>query len=437
MTAQVVNSMLPNKAPDKVMKAKMSLPKEQFSTVMNEVTGSSNAKEHVNKTTEISKDRINKAMNATSKVVLNEPTEDLSVIKDMGPTKTVSELYQQLKQLGGKEDDLSLSIQDMLKEILDISDEELTELMAESGLVVGDLLHQDNLVNLVLQSEQASDIGQALINEELADKLQSLYDKLNEIVMQYTEEVNILMPNPDSIMSDPVALQGDNKESSEDMFTVEVPKATEDEAAKVIIVKEQFANSTDDGLLNRATDNNQETVSTQANQQVAVNFLEQVNAQLEESLMKTDEIVSPREIVDQIVNRIKISLSPDQTSMELLLNPEHLGSVHVTVAAKNGLMTAQFAVGNEAAKEAIEASVNLLKQQFEEQGIKVNEVEVTISNYSHQFNSESESQRQYEEAQSKKRAFRYDAGEEGDMIATLDEVRNRMYMEESSVNYTA
>ena len=93
-----------------------------------------------------------------------------------------------------------------------------------------------------------------------------------------------------------------------------------------------------------------------------------------------------REIANQIIERIRVTIQPEQTSMELQLNPEHLGKVNLSVQSKNGVMTAQFVVQNEVSKEAIESQLHTLKEALNQQGIRVEEIEVTIAAYSFQQN---------------------------------------------------
>ncbi len=76
--------------------------------------------------------------------------------------------------------------------------------------------------------------------------------------------------------------------------------------------------------------------------------------------------------------------------MELQLHPASLGTVNVQIASKDGVITAQFTTQNETVRAVIETQMIQLKNQFEEQGIKVDAVEVTVANheYGHQFSQE-------------------------------------------------
>jgi len=94
-----------------------------------------------------------------------------------------------------------------------------------------------------------------------------------------------------------------------------------------------------------------------------------------------ERFTSTEEIMNQITEYIRINLKSDMQEMELQLHPASLGSVNVQLAAKDGVITAQFTAQNETVKAAIESQLVQLRTQLEEQGIKVDAVEVTVANY--------------------------------------------------------
>ena len=99
------------------------------------------------------------------------------------------------------------------------------------------------------------------------------------------------------------------------------------------------------------------------------------------------QVTNLREIANQIVDRIKVSVTPDQSSMELQLNPENLGKVNLSIQSKQGIMTAHFVVQNEISKEAIESQIQTLRDTLHQQGIKVEAIEVTVSSNAFDQNS--------------------------------------------------
>ena len=112
--------------------------------------------------------------------------------------------------------------------------------------------------------------------------------------------------------------------------------------------------------------------------------------------------VDPMELVRQIVEKIKVKVDMNTTSMELLLNPESLGKVNLQVVSKNGVMTAQFTAETEAAKVAIESQLTVLKENLQNQGLKVEAIEVAVGTF--EFNqSDNQSKEQNQQSASKKK----------------------------------
>ena len=98
--------------------------------------------------------------------------------------------------------------------------------------------------------------------------------------------------------------------------------------------------------------------------------------------------VNTDEILKQIGEYVKVNAKPGMTQMEMQLNPENLGSVHIQVTAKAGSITAVITAQNEAVKQALESQVVQLKENLNEQGVKVEAVEVTIESHEFERNPE-------------------------------------------------
>lgn len=109
-----------------------------------------------------------------------------------------------------------------------------------------------------------------------------------------------------------------------------------------------------------------------------------------EPVVNSYQSVQTQEIMDQITDYMKINLKADVQEIEMQLHPASLGTVNVQIASKDGAVTAQFTTQNEAVRAVIETQLVQLKQQFEEQGIKVDAVEVMVADheYGRQFSQE-------------------------------------------------
>lgn len=88
--------------------------------------------------------------------------------------------------------------------------------------------------------------------------------------------------------------------------------------------------------------------------------------------------VNPVEVVRQVVDAVKVIQKESLQSIEVQLNPENLGKLHITVSARNGVLTAEIATQNEQVKRAVESQMSMLKENLESQGIKVDAVEITV-----------------------------------------------------------
>ncbi len=110
-----------------------------------------------------------------------------------------------------------------------------------------------------------------------------------------------------------------------------------------------------------------------------------------------------REIINQIVEQIKVSVKPDTSSMEIQLNPEHLGKINLQVVAKDGVLSAQFTAQTQIAKEAIESQIVTLKENLNNQGLKVEAIEVTIGTSGFDQSNQANSSNQGESKQSKRK----------------------------------
>ena len=112
------------------------------------------------------------------------------------------------------------------------------------------------------------------------------------------------------------------------------------------------------------------------------------------------------DIMNQVTEYMKLEARPDMTELELRLHPESLGTLHIHLSAKEGVVTAQFTAENEAVRNVLEAQAIQLKENLNEQGVKVEAVEVTIASHGFErsFAENGEDGGQYEEP--KKRGTR-------------------------------
>ena len=109
--------------------------------------------------------------------------------------------------------------------------------------------------------------------------------------------------------------------------------------------------------------------------------------------------IDVEDIMRQVSHMTRVMVSQAESSIEMQLNPANLGKVYLQVVSREGVITAQLAAQNEAVKEALENQVAILKENMNQQGIKVEAIEVTIASHEFERNLEQNQQGPAEEQQ--------------------------------------
>lgn len=92
---------------------------------------------------------------------------------------------------------------------------------------------------------------------------------------------------------------------------------------------------------------------------------------------QTNQVRETYNVPQQIVEQAKLLQRGTDSQMIIKLNPEHLGQLSLKVSVNgNGGVTATFHTDNAQVRAILETTMTQLKQQLDEQGIKVDNVEV-------------------------------------------------------------
>lgn len=133
-------------------------------------------------------------------------------------------------------------------------------------------------------------------------------------------------------------------------------------------------------------------------QSVMEHMVQTATEQIESVQEKVEVARQVQEIVTQVVEQIKVVVTEDTSEMVIHLNPEHLGKVNLSVVAREGHITAQFVTETELARQALESQIQQLRDTLGEQGLKVDKVEVSVSDFSftqgNSANAEEQKERQ-------------------------------------------
>ena len=301
-------------------------------------------------------------------------------------------------------------IQDIAEE-MDVTPEEVEEAMALLGLTAVQLFDTDHLKQLLLVLSGTADELTLLTDETLYGSLQDLVTTAAESLKGLQEELGLSDEELENLMKQ-IASEQDGSVVEEE---VPAPEETPLEGMKDYTVSVQKDGETvqrkvtvDDANGNRSVQESvtaTERTQTQSGQKMQERdasansgrngneaghaFLQTPEPEMPE-VFRTPEPVpveyrslQTEEIMNQIMEYMKINLKADTQTMELQLHPASLGTLNVQIMAKDGGLTAHFMTQNEAVRAVIETQLIQLKNQFEEQGIKVDAVEVTVANHAY------------------------------------------------------
>ncbi|MDF2906554.1 MAG: hypothetical protein K0R34_1875 [Herbinix sp.] len=343
------------------------------------------------------------AGNQTKKTEDTKQTED---VKDGNSEE--SEIDEEtLEKIAG----LLQAVQQTVMDLLKLTSAELDKLLSEQGLELADLLQPENLQQLVLADSKASNILAILTDENLSDTMNQLLKSVEDLMAD--SGLGLSPEQIEDILDQAKLLQASSQVTSEEEITgekvitkqesneevamnvrdtkgednISSSKSAEDKNIQVEVVKVTDTNGSSETQSDLNKNNNQELQATEQFEAFLNNLSKASTSNQVSFNGNMVQVTEIREIANQIIERIKITIKPEQSSMELQLNPENLGKVNLSVQSKNGVMTAQFVVQNEISREAIESQLQTLRDTLNQQGIKVEAIEVTVATYSFEQNN--------------------------------------------------
>ena len=302
-------------------------------------------------------------------------------------------------------------------EEMEVTPEEVEEAMEVLGLSVVQLFDPANMQKLLMALSGNEDQLSIVTDAELYGHLQNLLESVGIALNDLQSELGLSEEDLSAILADmAVVQQPESTDVSDELltqpgtenvalegmkdYTVTVHKDGEsvevsvkvDDASGAKSVQEEVTEATAAAPKHEAKSGNKNAFAEHKGENSSDNLMMQ--APTEQTQLHDvsggqpvmERFTSTEDIMNQIMEYMKINLKGDVQELELQLHPASLGNVHVQIASKDGMLTAQFTAQNETVKAAIESQLIQLKTQFEEQGIKVDSVEVTVGNYQFEQN---------------------------------------------------
>lgn len=338
----------------------------------------------------------------------NEKVKDTTFrTEDAGEEKTPEEIIQDAEKMA---EELAETMLVQTARELGISVEEAVQLLDELNLTPMDLLQPENLSALLMAAGGETDSLALLTNENLYASLQKLdgvlqkgMEEIAKLTGMEVEDVKQLLsqaqgkeemavqPAAETEMPDAVPLQAEVPEESvqeeEPIAKTDVQdqmqKEGQEEAGGSKIMLERGQNTQSRSGDERHSFNGEN--SPNLFQQNLTNQVQQGSsgqAVLAEGYFTQDT----EQIMNQIMDFMKIQVKDGLNQLELQLHPESLGTLNIHISSKEGLVTAQFTAQNETVKAALESQMVQLKESFNEQGVKVEAIEVTVQSHAFERN---------------------------------------------------
>ncbi len=412
--------------------------------------------------------------------------EKLSTKDDRIPKVTGKTGDADMQKVDQAVEEFAKEVQQEVKELLGVDDAQLEAAMKELGLTYQDLMDPVNLANLVMNLTGEEDQLGLLMNADFQELMQNVevlsknllqelgmtpqevaevFAQLEQNAAQITEEVPQQMQEVTDTQADVLKVQQtDDVQITEQKSQVtgltetnaaatesvesdgNVQNVEETVSQEVRVENDQTASqqegqqeeapensmtTEDDASLLQQNDTTEKSIFTEHTFQQTVQTIRTDNITAAPTTAVPQNVVfNTLDVIRQVSEFTRVMYQGDTTSMEMQLNPENLGKIYVQVTAKEGVVTAHLAVQNEIVKEALENQTIQLRENMNQQGIKVEAVEVTIA--SHEFERNLE-QNQQGSAQDEQREQASKSPRRNISMNQLDELSGLMSEEEMLV----
>lgn len=351
-------------------------------------------------------DVMSKSMDNTKKdgQEIKDTTKTVDVVKKANVK--IQETQEQLPE----EMDLSQveeivnAIRQLLMQHLQVTPEEIDVAMQELNIDAADFFDKSQITDLIMNLTDIESpielIANPLISQEFADVMAEIDTVLTEFAKELEMEVPQLYEMVQTVVNmqeKPQDTDNTANDVAEVVETVEVdaeekvmsPSDNNEKVATGDDTAETSVTGIEESLSHRLLKEDAKSESDFAGQSNAGNhhmtgFVENLTKAVDDTFAQRFEgaRIDTTDVINQIMDAAKARVNQEITTMEIQLNPENLGKVHLTVSTnREGIMTAQLVAQNAAVKEVLENQMVVLRENFANQGLKVEAVEVTVASH--------------------------------------------------------
>lgn len=323
---------------------------------------------------------------------------------------------------------------EIVAEILEVNPQEVAEALDNLELTDVALLDTKNIPKVVVEITEAEDTMAIMTDEDLYADVKEITSQIGDALTKLESESGLTAEQiGEEVSKFSVKEEADEPEIKE-------MRVQNDQAEEVTAEVRPQTVEIKTGNKREQGDNNHQNGQMSWNE----SFVENLKAV---TTTQTDEVAGSYsttmdDIYEQVSESLKLNLSDEVTEMEMNLHPASLGNVKVQIAARDGVITANFTTQNETVKAALETQIIQLKSNMAEQGIKVEAIEVTVASHAFDENlsKEGESNGGEQQTTKKRRIINLNEMAEDDDIIIDDAeaiARDMMIKNGTTVDYMA
>lgn len=300
------------------------------------------------------------------------------------------------KDTGKKVDEAADKMLSDTADELSLTEEELLSVLQSLSLTPVDLLTKEGLQQVVLAVSGETDFANFLTDETMFTTLQNLNGELQTTLSELADGLGISQDEVQDFLTELVNKAGGASAlQAEALSTEEVPTEGTEDTVTDVKNGSGTENVTDDRTVSEGTVPGKE-VEKQTEKEASGEeksftgdkafdtFAQSLKAGQTDNAQAAAEItphfdVETENIIRQITDYMRGNVTDGVSEMDMQLHPANLGSVHIHLEAKEGVLTAQFTAQNESVKNALESQMIQLRDSFKEQGFTVEAIEVVVS----------------------------------------------------------
>ena len=342
----------------------------------------------------------------TKETAKPEDIEKKDSLEDETLTDEDTNIDQLIDEANKKADEILLAIQNMLNIPLD----QITTTIENLDMQPTDLLDATNVSKLVLTLTEGTDEITLMTDEKLFTQVKMLMDQSDKQLANLAEDLGITVEEIKNKLN--TSPMNQNEITNNDVLSVNVDN---NQKSNQILNQEQMAgkaNNNDTVIIKTEEKSTKQETQNEHRGAQDFSFSQSIMQQLKDAVSKIQDakplsyVSESESIMEQVNEMLKVTMKDDMTEMEMQLHPASLGNVRVQVSSKDGMITASFVTQNETVKAALESQIVTLKDNLNEQGIKVEAVEVTVASHAFERNLNEEGEQSSRQMQEKKKSVR-------------------------------